>query len=309
LLYTRDPIASGAAPSGLTAILSNRQVVLSWWGTAYATSYNVKRGTASGGPYTTIATGISDLLTYTDSTPGPETYYYVVTAVTPIGETATSNEATASTGLRLHTLLTFDEGSGTNAADATGNGHTGTLVNGVSWAAGRKGNAVVLNGTDGYVSLPAGLLANLGDCTIAAWVYWNGGQTWSRIFDFGKDTSFNMFLTPAAYGAGMRFVITTIGQPGEQRINSAVTLPSKQWVHVAVSLAGSVGTLYVNGSAVGTNTAMSFLPFRLGNTTNNWIGRSQYSGDAYFNGIIDDFRIYNGAMNDDDLMGLIDVVA
>jgi len=34
----------------------------------------------------------------------------------------------------------------------------------------------------------------------------------------------------------------------------------------------------------------------LGSTTNNWLGRSQYTSDAYFNGSMDDFRIYNKAL-------------
>jgi hypothetical protein len=128
LTATRDPIASGAAPSGLTAIASAGQVVLSWWGTAYATSYNVKRSAVAGGPYTTIATGVTDLLSYTDGGLAAGSYYYVATAVTPSGETAASNEAIAITANQLQTNLAFDDGSGTGAADSSGNAHAGTLV-------------------------------------------------------------------------------------------------------------------------------------------------------------------------------------
>jgi hypothetical protein len=99
LTCTRDPIAVGAPPSGLTAIVGAGQVVLSWWGTAYATSYNVKRSTTAGGPYTTIVTGITDSLTFADASAATGTYYYVVTAVAPSGETAASNEATAVTAV------------------------------------------------------------------------------------------------------------------------------------------------------------------------------------------------------------------
>ncbi len=68
-------------------------------------------------------------------------------------------------------------------------------------------------------------------------------------------------------------------------------------MHVAVTLSGSTGTLYVNGTAVGTNTAMFLAPFRLGSTTQNWLGRSQYSADPGFNGLIDDFRIHRSALS------------
>jgi hypothetical protein len=67
-------------------------------------------------------------------------------------------------------------------------------------------------------------------------------------------------------------------------------------VHVAVTLSGRNATLYVNGAVSGSNADMFLAPFRLGATTRNWIGRSQYP-DPYFNGKIDDFRIYRGALS------------
>ena len=297
LTFTRDPIAVGAKPSALTAILVGGNVVLSWWGTAYATSYNVKRSATPGGPYTTVASGIGDPRTCTDSGMAAGTWYYVVTAVTPTGETAPSNEAKAITATQLHTWLTFDQGSGTTAADATANGHNATLVNGPLWVAGRSGNAVSLDGVDDYLALPTGALTDLSDFTIATWVFWNAAQTWTRIFDLGSGTGRYMYLTPKNGSGVVRFATTVDGNYGEQGINGSAAVPTGQWVHVAVTLSGTTGTLYVNGVAVGTNTAIVHAPFRLAVTTQNWIGRSQYTGDPCFNGKLDDFRIYSGALS------------
>ena len=47
----------------------------------------------------------------------------------------------------------------------------------------------------------------------------------------------------------------------------------------------------------GTNTAISFAPFQLGTTTQNWLGRSQYAADPTFNGRLQDLRIYSGALS------------
>lgn len=304
LTFTRDPIAIGANPSALTAILSGGRVVLSWWGTAYATSYNVKRSATPGGPYTTIAGGIVDPRTYTDSGMAAGTWYYVVTAVTPTGETAPSNEAKVISATQLHTWLTFDQSSGTTALDATGNGHDATLTNGPLWVTGRSGNAVSLDGVDDYLALPAGAITDLSDFTIATWVYWNASQTWTRIFDLGNGTGRYMYLTPRNGGGVVRFATTVDGNYGEQGINGSAALPIGQWVHVAVTLSGTTGTLYVNGVAVGTNTAIAHAPFRLAATTQNWIGRSQYSGDPCLNGKLDDFRIYNGALSAADVAAL-----
>lgn len=304
LTFTRDSIAAGANPSGLTGRLTDGQVQLSWWGTAYATSYNVKRAATQGGPYTLIASGITGLLTYTDSGMAPGTYYYVVTAMTPAGESDASNEAKVITATQLHTHLPMDETSGTMAGDATGNGHHAALINGAAWAAGRSGNAISLDGVDDYLELPAGIVSDLADFTISTWVYWNASRTWARIFDFGSNTGYYMFLTPRAGNGTARFAITNSANHGEQIISGNAALPVGQWVHVAVTLSGTTGTLYINGNVAGANTSMSFAPFRIGNTTRNWIGRSQYA-DPYFNGLIEDFRIYNGALSAAEIAALV----
>jgi acid phosphatase type 7 len=84
------------APTGLTATPGNNQVSLAWNASAGASTYNVKRSTSSGGPYSTVATGVSST-TYLDTTAiNGTTYYYVVSAVNAAGESGNSNEAIAT---------------------------------------------------------------------------------------------------------------------------------------------------------------------------------------------------------------------
>jgi len=88
------PVAP-AAPLNLTATGGNQQIALAWTASTGATSYHVKRATTNGGPYTTDAspTGTS----YTDTTvTNGTTYYYVVTAISAGGESANSNQASAT---------------------------------------------------------------------------------------------------------------------------------------------------------------------------------------------------------------------
>jgi fibronectin type 3 domain-containing protein len=84
------------APTGLVATAGNAQVSLSWNASSGANSYNVKRSTTSGGPYTTIATGVtSTSFTNTGLTNGT-TFFFVVSAVNSAGESGNSNQASAT---------------------------------------------------------------------------------------------------------------------------------------------------------------------------------------------------------------------
>ena len=62
--------------------------------------------------------------------------------------------------------------------------------------AGKYGNAVNLDGSNDYVSLPTGIMSTLNRCTVCAWVKLDANNTWNRLFDFGSGTGMNMFLTP-----------------------------------------------------------------------------------------------------------------
>ena len=190
----------------------------------------------------------------------------------------------------------FDETGGTIAVDSWGNGNDATLVGGPTWVAGKYGNAVSLSGSSQYVSLPAGIMIPISDCTIACWVKLSSNAMWSRIFDFGSGTGVNMFLTPQGGAGRIRYAITTSGAGGEQQIDGAAALPTGSWQHVAVTWTGNVGTLYVNAVQVGQNASMTLKPSSLGNTTLNYIGRSQYN-DPYLAGLVDEFRIYGRALS------------
>lgn len=298
LTFSRDAAAPGAAPSGLTAFLTGGDTVqVSWWGSAGATSYNLKRASSPSGAFKLLG-AVSDPRTWADS-PGNGTWYYTVTAVGPSGESAASNVARVVVGTELRSHLALDAGSGTSAADSTGNGAAGALLAGAGWGAGRKGGAAVaMDGDAGYVELPAGVVSVLGDFTIALWVYWNQAASGARIFDFGFNDVTYMSLVPAYGRGGMRFMVTTASSwQGEQAVNTPQPLPSGRWVHVAVTLRGTVGTIYVDGAAAGTADGILLAPWQLGATPQNWLGRSQYGTDPHFNGRMQELRIYSGALS------------
>ncbi len=285
--------ASLAFPTRLSATpLPAGGATLSWTGVTGASSYSVKRSTTSGGPYSVIADNVTST-SFTDTTGAAGlVYHYVVSARHSGGESLDSSEAFATP---LHLLLRFDETSGATATDATGQGRNGTLVNGPTWTTGYSGNAVRLDGVNDHVTLPTGVVAGLQRATIATWIYLDTVSTWSRVFDFGSGTNNYLFLTPRHSGGSVRFAIRT-SSTSEQTITGTAPLPSGAWTHVAVTLGDGVGILYVNGTEVGRNSSMTLTPASLGNTTQNRLGRSQFSADPYIAGRLDDFRIYPGVL-------------
>jgi fibronectin type 3 domain-containing protein len=296
-------------PTNLVAkALSASKVSLNWTDSTNQASYTVRRSTISGGPYTVIATGLTSP-SYTDTglTVGT-TYYYVVTAVNASGETAFSNESNATpTDLFVH--LKFDDGSGTTASDESGNGWNGTLVNTPTWtSAGKVNGALTLSQANStapqYVTLPSGIMAGQTSFTIAAWVYLTTSTTWMRVFDFGTGTNNYMFLTVHNGSNVPRFAILTAGNSTEQGINGSAAIPTGAWTHIAVTYANNLGTLYVNGFFAGSNASMTWTPSLLGTTTQNYIGRSQWSADPYLNGSVDDFRIYAHALTSTEIRAL-----
>jgi hypothetical protein len=303
-------LVAPVAPTSLTALaLTPGQIDLTWNASAGATNYFVKRATTSGGPYTIIATNATTSFSDTGLT-GGATNYYVVSALGATGQSVNSTETAALVLPTLWAYLKFDEASGTTAADATGHGWTGTLVNSPAHVAGYSNNAVNLSSSSSqYVTLPTGVVSNLNDFTIAAWVKQTTVTSWSRLLDFGTGTTSYMFLVPSNGASSVvRFAITTGGGSGEQQINGTSALPVGVWKHVAVTLSGGTGILYVDGVAVGTNSGMTLKPSSLGSTTQNYLGKSQYA-DPYLNAQVDEFRIYSGALAAGDVATLVTPLA
>jgi fibronectin type 3 domain-containing protein len=88
------PATPPSAPTGLGATAGNAQVMLTWTASSGATSYHVKRSTTSGGE-SQIGAPTATSFTDTGLTDGTK-YFYVVSAVNPAGESASSSEVSAT---------------------------------------------------------------------------------------------------------------------------------------------------------------------------------------------------------------------
>jgi hypothetical protein len=183
----------------------------------------------------------------------------------------------------------FNEGSGSTVADASGNGHTGT-ISGATWTtAGKFGRALVFDGVNDLVSIADSNLLDLtSGMTLMAWVSPTGGLSgWRNIIKKEVDSYFLNAHTPSGGPGGGG----TIGSCCPV-ISAGPALVLNTWTHVALTYDGSALRLYRNGTLVATQAATgtiqpSALPLRIG-------------GDAVYGehvqGRIDEVRIYNRAL-------------
>ena len=293
---TNFDFVAPAKPASVSATASAVSVQLNWKTNSESdlASYTVLRSITNGGPYYIVARGLTNNFFTDKSANLPQNYYYVVQAVdrslniSP-GSLQVFAKPTGSATVIAH--YAFD---GTTS-DSSGNSNNPIVINGSpALVAGKYGSALGLDGANQYLMLPAGMMAGTTNFTIAAWVNWNGGAAWQRIFDFGNDTTQYMFLTPDSGGGTLRFAITTNGAGAEQIIETA-PLATNQWVHVTVTGDGMTGCLYTNG-VLAASGSLSLNP-AIFNPALNYLGQSQFAGDPQFNGALDEVLVANYAMS------------
>ena len=129
-VYNYAP-AAPATPTGFTASPGASKAYLQWNAASGATGYSVKRATTSGGPYTTVASPVTN--NFTDSTVANcSTYYYVVAATNTVGSSTNSSEQSATLGAYSLAVNSGGSASGHFVVDANVAGGT---VGAVSTAA------------------------------------------------------------------------------------------------------------------------------------------------------------------------------
>jgi hypothetical protein len=141
-----------------------------------------------------------------------------------------------------------------------------------------------------YAQIPAGVV-DYQDITISAWVRPNSVVGWRRLFDFGNGTTDYLAMSPS--GAGVLRFAAKVGNGTEQLLDGTA-LTAGQWYQATVTITGDTGRLYRNGELVATNTGMTINPIDVGAVL-NYLGKSQYTADPEFDGLIDDLKIYNYA--------------
>ncbi len=198
-----------------------------------------------------------------------------------------------------------------NLTDSSGNGYDGTPVMSPSYGPGPAGygTALVLDGVGSYAELAIGsLIPTMDSATVVTWLNLaDVTSTWQRAWDFGNGSANEyMFLCPRSDPGTLWFAITTAGGGGESVIQASTMPSGGDWHHLATVIDAETMTvqLYVDGDMVASGPTET-LPSDLGETTQNWLGRSQYDGDSYLDGSLDDFRIYDRALTIEEVRYLV----
>jgi Concanavalin A-like lectin/glucanases superfamily/Secretion system C-terminal sorting domain/Bacterial Ig-like domain (group 2)/PKD-like domain/Ig-like domain CHU_C associated len=154
-------------------------------------------------------------------------------------------------------------------------------------------DAIDLDGSDDYVSLPSGVYFDDNTFTIEGWVYVKGHNSWHRLVDFGNGPGDNTVSFALSQDGTGKPALHLYSSPNVvSTLDATQALPLNEWVHIAAVRDGTNGYIYVNGvlSVSANNLTVSTNNV---NRTKCYIGRSLWSADGYTNGKIGEVRIWN----------------
>ncbi|NQX58109.1 glycoside hydrolase family 9 protein [Paenibacillus qinlingensis] len=186
----------------------------------------------------------------------------------------------------------FNENTGTSAADASGNGYTGTLTNGPTWVNGMHNPALHFDGTDDYVTSAWGQITVNASRTLALWFR---TKSVANGYMLSWGTNSGSALSQLAVSSGQ---IGFFGN-GNNLVTQVYPYTDGKWHHVAVTFDGATMKLYLDGVLKGSRTTT----LNTGSSAIQ-IGKAIF-GSTNFSGDIDDVTVYNSALIDLDVQALM----
>ena len=254
------------------------------------------------GPGTTLsaaATADSDV-TVVSVTDGERS---VVSSTNPMATRVSNPETIAGPTDGLLAYYEFDEGTGDEAADTANENHG--AITGATWTEGRVGDhALQFSGSGENVEASHQDYLNLSEFTVSTWVNFDALSTgeWQSIVCKGScgspDRNYGLFQKKDGKQVHFSFYRTS----GDwASYNSNAELSTDTWYHLVMTYDGSEFALYIDGSLdksvseTGTPTTNSD-PLYIGDFPD-------YSG---MNGQVDDVRVYNRALTEDEVQDLYD---
>jgi hypothetical protein len=202
----------------------------------------------------------------------------------------------------------LDENTGLTTADSSGHGNLGTFHGGCSWySPGRSGACVAMDGVDGYIDCGNNASTNLtGDMSFSAWVKMNSGYYDQKIGGNQSGTGGGYKL--CIYNSKAEFEVRDAKNNAHlnRDVLGGTVLVMGTWYHVlgVYNESGHWIKTYVNGKldrtlqGDGTGTGLNDVPVNaLGSTTGSFVmGKEPWRSAYYFDGYMDDIRIWNRSL-------------
>lgn len=198
----------------------------------------------------------------------------------------------------------FDVSMDTVATDSTTNAHNGTLANVTLAATGRNTDGATFAAADSAIVLPQGLFAQTKMLNVSVWVKLTGNGVDNRLFTLGDGTTSYLYLTlnDGAATPGIRLKFLAPGGT-EKTVFTPTQLPLNVWKHVTVTVTAAGAAIHVDSKVVAKDPSLVIDPSVLGETAGGVVGNSP-AGTNAFEGMIDEFHLYEGGLTRSEILAL-----
>jgi len=195
----------------------------------------------------------------------------------------------------------FNEGSGTQVGDYSGNGNTGTLTDSPTWVTGKFGSALELDGSGDYVDAGANSVTGNSAFTLTAWIKTDTVSKYSGAISIGASGG-NLSAYIGTVKTAQNGTSNSVGGGiyGSNYGSGVTTL--NEWVHVALTFSGGSGgtaKIYVDGEETNSTTVSP-------NLASTYVRLGRIGSDTVydFDGEVDEPRIYNRALSATEIAAL-----
>jgi len=198
-----------------------------------------------------------------------------------------------STPAGLVAAYSFDEGTGATATDASGSGNTGT-TSGATWTtAGRFGQALSFDGVNDWVTVADSNSLDLTTgMTLEAWVNPAAMSSWRTALVKERSGSGDLAYGLYAHNNDPNPAVTINVAGAYYESPGTSQVPLNTWTHLAATYDGATLRLFVNAQQVSSQAVTGAM---VNSTSPLRIGGNAVWGE-YFQGRIDEVRLYNRAL-------------
>lgn len=202
-----------------------------------------------------------------------------------------------------------------NANDASGNGHDGVGSGGLNYVEGIEGQAIAFDGVDDIVNIAHDSQFNNSEITIAAWIKTDAtnaepeGNHWTYLVFKGDHENYQYGII-ASGNPDVELVTAAsmywTGAPSYDVDIPYTSISDANWHLLVAVMTSTYTTFYLDGQSMGTDTTLSY-SWNINSTANIHIGGHPNllgGGNGYFEGTIDEIRIYNRVLTETEIEGI-----